>query len=480
MKFLFRKLHQSWLFVALCLGIVVGTILALIFRPAFFASPIWIVFVLLLFIFAFFKPNYLFLIIIFLSGIILAFFRASADFAGENYIKQFVGQSIEISGIISEDPDIDENGTSLKLSSIIIGDQKIKGSVFVKLGGANLELERSDLVVLKGKVSEGFGSFAAFFSRPKIKSIAKPEPGDVFLKMRNWFAEQVRKFIPETESSLGLAYLLGMKNGLSDEVLDMLRIVGLTHIVVASGTHLGIIIAVVRKIFGRLSRFAGLLFSILFILIFGGIIGWTASITRAAIVTILSLLAWYVGRKFDGWRILLIAAAATLMINPMFITNLGWLLSFGSFAGILILMPEVKRFLFGEKKVKKIWGIILATISAQLLCIPILLYYFGTISLISVVANVLILPTIPFVMGTVFLTGVTAFSTFFGTIFGTVSKWILDYHLLIMKFFSEQKMFLISIEPENPLVFLIYIPIVLPFLILFIRRYLKKKRETKL
>ena len=251
MNFLFRKLHQSWIFVALCFGIIVGTILALIFRPEFFVSSIWIVFVLILFIFSYFKPNYLFVIIIFLGGIILAFFRASADFAGQNYIKEFVGETIEISGIISEDPDVDEGGTALKLSSISIGEKSIKGSIYVKLGGENLELERSDFIILKGKVSEGFGSFSAAFFRPEIVSFSKPEPGDLFLKMRNWFAEQVRRFIPEEESSLGLAYLLGMKNGLSDEVLEMLRIVGLTHIVVASGTHLGIIVSVVKKIFEK-------------------------------------------------------------------------------------------------------------------------------------------------------------------------------------------------------------------------------------
>lgn len=473
MNWLFRNLHQSWMLVGLCLGIIFGTILSIILRWNFFSSPIWILFVVILFAFAFVKPNRLFFILILIVGMILAFFRTSADLAGEDFVKQFVGKTTTISGTISEDPDEDEGKTTIKLSNLKINDVETKGAIFVQLGGTS-EMQRSDVVTLSGKVSEGFGSFSGAMYRPKIESISRPEPGDVFLSMRNWFAEKISRNIPEEESSLGLAYLLGMKNGLNNEVLEMLRVIGLTHIVVASGTHLGIIVGATRRIFGKISRFAGFITAILLILVFGGIIGWTASITRAAIVTVLSILAWYVGRKFEAWRILLIAMAVTLLINPMFITNLGWLLSFGSFGGILLLSPVILEFFFGEKKPNKFTEIIVATISAQLLCIPILIYFFGTISLISVVANLLILPTIPFAMGLTFFTGVFDFIPLIGTIFGKVTTILLDYHLVLMNFFAEQKMFLIEIPAENPLFFLLYIPIILPFIIFWIRNKKKK------
>ena len=477
MHWLFKRLHQSWMFVSLCAGIIAGTILMLVFRWNFFASPIWILFVVILFGFAFVRPNRLFLIIVFLAGIILAAFRASVDLAGEDFVSQLAGQKVTISGMVAEDPDVDETATTVKLTNLKIGELEEKGVVFVQFSGEKNEIQRSDVLTLSGEISEGFGSFAGAMYRPKIESIARPEPGDIFLNLRNWFAEKVAQNIPEKESALGLAYLLGMKNGLPDEVLEDLRLVGLTHIVVASGTHLGIIVGLTKKLFGKLSKFAGFLFSILFVLVFGGIIGWTASILRAAIVTILSLTAWYAGRKFEAWRILLIAAATTLVINPMFLTNLGWLLSFGAFGGIMLLAPIVIKFFFGEKKPGKLSEIVIATISAQLLCVPILLYYFGTISLISVVANLLILPTIPFAMGLTFLTGVFEFVPFLGMILGKITTFLLDYHLMVMNFFAEQKMFLIEIPPYNPLVFLLFIPVIVPFIIFLIKN--RKKNSPK-
>lgn len=469
MNWIFRRLHQSWLVVGFCLGILTGTILNIIFRWNFFVSPLWILFVLILLFFGYIRPNYLFVIIVFLSGIILAFFRTSADLEGENFIKQFIGQKVVVSGKIVEDPNFNEDKTTLKISDLKINDATTKGAIFVQISDKK-DLQRSDVISLNGKISEGFGSFAGAMYRPTIEAIERPDPGDIFLSIRNWFAGEVAQNIPEKERSLGLAYLLGMKNGLDGEILEMLRVVGLTHIVVASGTHLGIIVGFGKKLFGKISRFAGIFFSILFIVVFGGIIGWTASITRAAIVTILSLTAWYVGRKFDAWRILLITAAITLLINPMFLTELGWLLSFASFSGIMLLAPEITKFFFGEKKPKRIAEILIATISAQLLCVPILIYYFGTISLISVVANLLILPTIPFAMGLTFLTGICNFLPILGMIFGKVATLLLDYHLMIIDFFANQKMFLIEIPKENSWIFLLYIPIILPFLVIWGKR----------
>lgn len=460
----------------MCAGIIIGTVLATVFRWDFFSSFLWMIFVVLIFLFCFVKPNYLGVGIMVICGSILAFYRISGDLAGQDFLCQFVGSNMEISGLVSDDPD-NEGGMSIKLKDIRVGDNTVKGAIYVKLASNRENIQRGDKITISGKMSEGFGSFSGAFYRPELVRIEKGN--DIFLSARNWFNARVRKFVPEEESRLALAYLTGTKSGLSDEMMEILRVVGLTHIVVASGTHLGIITDFVKKIFGKLSRFAGVFFSLFFIILFGGVIGWTASITRAVIVTTLSLVTWYVGRKIEPWRIILLAMAATLMINPMFLTNLGWLLSFGSYAGIMLLSPAVKKWLYGKDEPSKIMELILTTISAQLLCIPIILYEFGTMSAISVLANILILPTIPITMGMTFLAGVCAWPVF-GDIFGFITKIFIDYHTIIMKVLARQKMFVIEMETEQKWVFLLYIIIILPFLVSLVRRKIKEMRENRL
>ena len=457
-KFLFEYLHQSYLLIALAIGVIIGTVLVIILRFSFFTSIFWLVLVGIVCIIAFFKPNRAFLLVVLLCGITLAFFRSAEDMVDKKYVQQFIGKSVEIVGKISEDPDV-ENGTSFKLDLQFIGEEPAGGTVYVQLS-QNKNLERDDIVTLYGKFSDGFGTYVGAMYRPNLKAITKPNPPNFLLKMRNWFADRIRQFVPEKESALGLAYVLGMKNGLDDGLMEILRVVGLTHIVVASGTHLSILVGACRKIFGKLSRFAGLLFSIIFIVVFASMIGWTASITRAALMSILSLAAWYVGRKSEPYRMIILVMAITLLINPMYVINLGWLLSFGSFTGIMILGPKLTKFFYGEKKPNMLAEVIITTIAATLMCTPILLYFYGELSLISVAANLLILPTIPYVMGMVFATGALSFFPFFARILGKITTLALDYHLLVMNFFGEQTMFLFKIPAENPRVFLLYLPII--------------------
>jgi len=274
----------------------------------------------------------------------------------------------------------------------------------------------------------------------------------------------------EKEARLGLAYLLGEKDGLDKETKETLRLVGLTHLVVASGMHLGILVGFFKRYFGKISRFAGMLYSLLFVLLFGEMIGWTASITRAAIVAGVSILAWYSGHRVEAWRMILLAMAITLLINPRYIADLGWLLSFASLFGIMILMPELKRFFYGSSKAKVsfLTDTLLASVAATLMCIPILLYFFGQISLISAVANLLIMPTIALAMGLTFLVGLVGFLPievfwWLQAVVVWVAKLLLDYHLIVMEFFSRQTMFLIQIPKNNWLVLLLYVPFLAPF-----------------
>ena len=260
LKKLWSDLHQSYFVVALAVGIIVGTILALVFRINYFASPVWILFSVLLLLWAFFKPRLAFLVIALIAGMILAFFRASNELRGEDYIRQFYDKEVEIAGVVNGDPETDEKGTKIKIGNLKLGEEKreTSGNIFVTLK-ENEEIARSDEVVLSGKMMNGFGIYAGYMYQPRIVRWQRPEPGDLVLKIRNIFAERIRKLIPEPEVNLGLSYLLGMRTGLSDELDENLRTVGLVHIVVASGAHLSILVEIARKIFGKISRFAGLL-----------------------------------------------------------------------------------------------------------------------------------------------------------------------------------------------------------------------------
>ncbi len=457
-KLLARPIHQSYFVVALAVGIIAGTILALVFRINFFGSPLWLVFVGALLTLTYFKPKLTFVALALIAGLILAFFRATKELAGEDYIQQFYDQTITVTGTISGDPSSDDSATKFKLTNLKFdenADHPSAGNLYIMLK-SNESLRRSDVITLEGKLSSGFGTYAGFMYRPTVQKLARADPADPVLTVRDWFSNRIASQIPEPELSLGLSYLLGMKTGLPDDLSENLRIVGLVHIVVASGAHLSILVNIARRLFGKLSKFSGLLFSILFIIFFMSMVGFTPSIMRAGIMSILALTVGFTGRKIAPWRLITLVAAITLLINPMFIIDLGWLLSFASLFGIMILMPYLSRFFYGDRRPRFIANSVLVSVSATLMTAPITLYYFGTLSLTSIIANLLILPTLSPAMGFVFLTGVVADLPLVNALISFIATKILDFHILVVDFFASEQSFLISIDPYNPKVFFLY------------------------
>lgn len=479
--------------MAFLFGVVEGIILSSVFRVSFFSSVYWVFFVVIVFGFAIWRPNYLFVAVMLIVGAILGSFRVSGELSDRARLEQIVGKNITISGIVVGDPDFEEDVGKIKLSSLNYNGENIRGMIYLS-GKLDHNIRRDDRLTISGKMSDGFGGFVGSFYQPKMESLSRADDPSFLLEFRDDFSGSVKTLFgkAEREANLGLSYLLGLRTGLDKELVEMLSLVGLTHIVVASGTHLGILVEIFRKVFGKISRFSGMYFGILFIVLFGEMIGWTASITRAGIVAILGILGWYVGRNFDGWRIILIAMAITLLINPMNLIDLGWLLSFGSFFGIMVLAPGLVRFFYGKQiggryisgeKPSVVAEIILATISATLMCAPILLFYFGSISLISILANLLILPTIPAAMGLMFLAGLVGYLPsgfeFLKVSVVKITTLLLDYHIVVIDFCSKQTGFLVQIPKGDFRVFFLYIPILLPFIVGNLVRARKARKQTR-
>lgn len=480
LKRLWSFVHQSYLVVAFAIGIIAGAVFAIVFRVNYFNSSIWFLLVGLVLIMIYLRPRLIFVGVALVAGMILMFFRVASQLIGEDYIRQFWGRTVTVTGKVEADPNSDESAMMVELTNLRFGEEmkQAQGSIYISLKQTQ-EIYRADEMTLEGKMSEGFGIYAGYMYRPYLKKIRRAEPKDMVLAVRDGFSERIRSLVPEPEVNLGLSYLLGMKSGLPEDLNENLRMVGLTHIVVASGAHLSILVGLARKVFGKISRFAGLFFSIGFVVFFMCMVGWTPSILRAGVMAILSLITWYCGRKMAPWRMILIAMAFTLMLNPMFLINLGWLLSFASYAGIMILGPKLIKFFYGAKKPGFIGSMILVTVSATLMTLPISLYFFGTLSLISVLANLLILPTLSVAMGCVFMVGVVAGITGIEQLVGFIATKILDFHIMVIELFGGMKEFMIEIEPYQVWVFGLYLVILLPFMIGLIQGKMIKYRKLE-
>ncbi len=262
---------------------------------------------------------------------------------------------------------------------------------------------------------------------------------DVGLKVRDKFADSVKKVIPEPQSSLAVGFLVGQHSNLPNDLEKQLKIVGLTHIIVASGYNLTILVVFARRLLLRFSKFMATFFASTMIFGFIAITGLSPSMTRAGLVSALSLAAWYYGRKIHPLVLLPFAAAITVAYNPGYVWgDIGWYLSFASFAGVLIFAPLAHRFIWKDKKPGVIREIFIATFCAQLATLPIIIFTFGHYSVYALISNLLVLPLIPIVMVLTFCAGITGlFLPGLATLFGFPAAIILRYMTSVISFIAN-------------------------------------------
>ncbi len=508
-----HPLHASWGFYAMIFGVLLGITCCLITRLNFTGHWLWLVVASLCLVVVLARPLRILIPLAVVAGFLIADFRVGSELVGQEYFAALTGETVTLTGTLTESPSIEGGTVKIRISNLEIHlpnargptqenqetgptqgaeaqqdiqgvqeiqsvevTQKVSGTIYAQLSGSSLDLQRSDRVVLKGKIGTGFGVFVANMFRPELLAIERNEPGDIFERIRHQFADLIKKYIPSPEADLGLGYLMGMSDGLSESFSAALKTVGMTHIIVASGTHLGILVGAARKTFGKLSRFASAFFSLLLIIGFVLIVGFTPSMTRAALVASITLLLGCVGRKIAPWRLLRLVAAITLLISPMYLLNLGWQLSFASFFGILMVGPTLTKIFYGGKPPPWLAKILLASLATCLTCAPILAYNFGTISLLSFMANLLILPTLPYVMLLLLLTGLVSFWPFLATLIGHLTTWALDFHISVVNYLSTKTMFVLTLQEGDARIFLLYIIVAI---ILLIPALLKNTKNTE-
>ena len=476
--FLTHKVHKFYLNFAFLVAILLGFIVAAILRISFFAPIPWLILSLILLIFSFWKRQIFAFIFIIFAGFLLSFWRFSNFQIQKNNLAKFVGAEVEVRGILIEDADKNtETGeVSLKLAVQKIGEQEMAGKIWARTKTTKL-VRRSDEVIVYGKMREGFGSFGGSISQAQIVKIMPKT--EAVRDLRDSFASGIAKFITSPQLELGLGYLLGQKNSLPTDLETALRATALTHVVVASGYNLTVLVNFARRKFGKLSKRLAAFGAVVMVCGFVLVVGFSPSMTRAGIVALLGILFWYFGRRPNAYFLLIFVASLTLLVAPENLFDLGWQLSFGSFFGVMILAPLLKNFLFEEpQKLGALVSTFFETISAQIATLPLIVYTFGVFSTVSIFANMLVLPFVPLAMLLTFLTGIFAqILPVLAQIFGWLAEIILGYSVGVIKFFGSQTGAQFEITLGVPQTLFLYFG--LAILVIFLHFKTRPKREIE-
>ena len=184
----------------------------------------------------------------------------------------------------------------------------------------------------------------------------------------------------------------GHYSELGEDTMKDFSYTGLIHILSISGSHIALLLALVYGL-GRLIKLrkrTSLIMGILLAIMYCGVVGGDAPVVRATMMSILMCIAYVKGRLYQAKQALCICAILCLVYDSFSIFDVSFQLSFGATYGLLIWGTVLyERIQWLPKWIKTP---LVLCVSAQLLILPLQLYYFHYISIASLLAACIVAP----------------------------------------------------------------------------------------
>ncbi len=339
-------------------------------------------------------------------------------------------REVVLTGVISNEPDIREKSIKLRVKTVLItagrfpeykyGD-KLKIIGFLETPSEDIEGFNYRNYLQK----EGIYSIMDF---PKIELLGRGFGNsvmNVLFSFKNKFKAVARTFVSPPQEGILEALIFGEEENISQEWKDKLNLTGTRHIAAVSGMNITIIASLFLSFILGLGlwRRQAFYLTMFLLVIFILMIGAPASAVRAGIMAGILMTAQHFGRLSAASRAVTFAAVLMLFLNPLLLKfDIGFQLSFLAVLGMIYLQPFFSNFLkkIPDPVVFPLRATLSATLSAQVFTLPILIYNFGRISLISPITNILIVPLLAPITVLIFIFG------FAGLIFWAFG-WILSW-----------------------------------------------------
>lgn len=210
-----------------------------------------------------------------------------------------------------------------------------------------------------------------------------------------WCKEVYEKWIPHRSAITMQALLLGVKNEISDEMMEVYMNTGVMHVLAVSGMHVGILylgmMLLLRPIYKRWKYIS--LLPILLVWIFSFITGGGPAILRAAVMITFIDIGQKLEADQNNTNLLFVSGVFLLMFQPYLIWDIGFQLSFAAMLGLFYFMKPIQNIVYVKSKLVQqyVWSPSVMSISAQLATTPLTFFYFGNFPILFILTNLVIL-----------------------------------------------------------------------------------------
>jgi len=201
-----------------------------------------------------------------------------------------------------------------------------------------------------------------------------------------------------------MALAVGHRAHIPDDHWDVFLATGTNHLMAISGLHIGLMAGLgyllVNGLWRRVppmalwlpAQRAGALAAVITGALYAAMAGFSIPTQRALVMLCVVMLALWLGRNGQPWRVLSLALLAVLLWDPLSLLAAGFWLSFGAVAVILLSVTGRLRPPSGWRALVRVQVVVALGLS------PLLLAHFNHTSLVAPLANLLAVPWVGFLV----------------------------------------------------------------------------------
>ncbi|MCD6502239.1 ComEC/Rec2 family competence protein, partial [bacterium] len=289
---------------------------------------------------------------------------------------------------------------------------------------------------------KGIGSIAFVRGDRKVDFLEKGHRslyGRVVEAIRRHVARTIHLGLDGNEAALLEGLMLGRGRDLPKDVRAAFVDSGTVHILAVSGLHVGLIAGLLWLVFAtifQLKRPFAALITIACLAIYVGVVGGRPSVLRASIMFSIILFGQVLQRPSNLLNSIGAAGLILLVINPVWLADIGFQLSFGATLGIAFLLPYFDEWVPASAVRsnflrKWVLGSFAVSLAATLGTAPLVALHFHRVQLIGPLANLFIVPFVGVVIG------YGAFASILSTFWNTGAIWILALDKYFLRYILE-------------------------------------------
>lgn len=195
-----------------------------------------------------------------------------------------------------------------------------------------------------------------------------------------------------TSAGFAYAFLTGNTCYVAPALLADFRWTGTAHLLAVSGLHVGVLAGVLLWILKkcRCPAIVKPLVSAAVLGVYTWLCAATPSVLRASILAVVATTASALGRRKDPPSILAFTALGILVVQPLYLFDVSFLLSFSAYAGIVLLYPPFRTLL--ARLHPKVGDALALGMSVSVSIFPMSTYFFGGVSLLTLPLNLVLVP----------------------------------------------------------------------------------------